>query len=215
LTTRIATARIGLLLAAALLAGCSTCSDISGFFVEPEPDLENPNTYGGAEVAFRYPGNWKATESILSELGVTAKIIELESPGNAYLAVQVFNPALPIDVSDMLDETTRMMQQEMARITGGLVTADHGVTVDCSRQLLGALRQGKRRSLSVEVLGERVPHTVEIYVVEISGYTIVVLTTGADEDMSRLGPGYALALDTLQVVAQPAAPPPATGAQAF
>ncbi|MBW2278067.1 MAG: hypothetical protein JRF63_11270 [Deltaproteobacteria bacterium] len=191
----------GLALSATLLAGCSSCEAVSGFFVEPAPELEHPQTYSGAEVAFYYPGNWKATESNLSDVGVTAKIIEVESAGNAYLAVQIFTPALPLDALELLDETTRAMHAEVSRMSGGLVRSGDGITTDVTRQLLGAVRAGKRRQLTLEVLGEQVPHTIEVYAVELAQLSVVVLTTGADEDMSRLGPGYAQVLDSLQLVA--------------
>jgi len=190
------------------LLGCSSCEEVSGFFVEPAPELETPKTYSGAEVAFQYPGNWTARESNLSEPGITAKIVEVESAGNAYLAVQIFKPALPLEVTDLLDEMTRGMHAEIARLSGGLASSGDGVTQDVTRQLLGTIRPGKRRQISLQVLGEQVPHTIEAYVVELSQMTVCILSSGADDDMSRLGPGYAQVLDSLQVVAQPVLPLP-------
>ena len=189
-----------------LLVGCSACEELMGFFVEPQPDVENPKTFTGREIAFSYPGNWKATASTLCEGEITARIVEIESAGNAYLAVQVFSPAMSLDPAELLEETTREMHMEISRVSGGLVNSGDGITTDVTRQLLGAVRPGKKRSLTVEVFGERVPHTIEIYAVELQNLSVVVLSTGADEDLRKLGPGYALVLDSLQLVAQPTPP---------
>jgi hypothetical protein len=191
---------VGAALATVLLSGCSACEEVMGFFVEPKPDVENPKTFTGREIGFSYPGNWKATESTLSEGEIVARIVELESAGTAYLAIQVFRPAMPLDATELLDETTREMHMEISRISGGLVDSGDGITTDVTRQLLGAVRSGKRRSVSVTMLGERVPHTIEIYVAELEHLTVAVLSTGADEDLRKLEPGYAMVLDSLRLV---------------
>jgi hypothetical protein len=197
------TTATALLLSAALLSGCSSCGDVLGFFVEPTPDIDNPKQYARGGITFSYPGNWNLTQSALAEAGISIDIIEISSQGNAYMAVQVFTPALPLELTEILDETTKVMHEEVSRMTGGLVRSDDGTTRDVSRQVLGAVRPGLERQVTIEVLGERTPHTIEVYGAEFAAISVVVISSAADEDLHKIGPGYALVLDSLAVVGQP------------
>ena len=183
------------LLLAPLALATSTGCDLFG---EPKPDVANKQTFSGEGLHFDYPGNWESqVERETVEGGVTLTSIFVQAKrGNAMAIVQQFSPAVPVDYDMLVAEFVKGVQEGMP----GFASAkqlDGGQWPAINRTLVGADRPGRQVHYAAEVLGESVPHTVEIFFVELEDRTVVVYTQVPDEDRGKAVPGFDLLLDSL------------------
>ncbi len=183
-----------LALVASLLATPLGC----GMFGEPTPDLDDKQRYAEHGLSFEYPGNWK-TEVEQEQLpgGVSLTSITVSGKrGNAMTIVQQFQPAVPVDYDDLVGEFVVGVREAMP----GFVEArqlDSGDWPTIHRQLFGAEREGRKVRYAIELLGESVPHTVDIYFAELEDRLVVVYAQIPDEDRDKAMPGFNLIMDSI------------------
>ena len=124
-----------------LLIGCG----------EPIAQTKKPQLYNKNGVSFSYPGNWKITEDI--SLGADARVILIESPGDAIMCIQIYPEKQALSLVDYAkwfesNSATNVPFLKVTKSTFG-TTQKHGVFERITADF------------SVVLLGENVPHTRE------------------------------------------------------
>ena len=186
------------LLACALVGGAG-CERVSGFFSEPQAQVESPQRYEKDGISFEYPGNWKLTEETIEENGITVNNITVESAGNALLMVQTFEPAVPLELATHFEVVMNGMQEAVDKQVGGLAEGARGAVTDFQRQFLGEQRPGKRGEITVSILGEKVPGVVSMFVAVLEDRTVLLFSTVPDADRAKVEPGFDQVIDSLKV----------------
>jgi len=189
---------LGLLLSTALLSPLVLGSTGCGILGEPKADVVNRLEFDRDGLSFDYPGNWETqVERETVEGGVTLTSVFVQAKrGNAMVIVQQFSPAVPVDYDMLVSEFVKGVQEGMP----GFASAkqlDGGQWPELTRKLVDSERPGRQVHYAAEVLGESVPHTVEIFFVEAEDRTVVVYTQVPDEDRSKAEAGFNLVMDTL------------------
>ena len=182
----------------ALVAGLSTgCQAIVGALLgEPAADVEHPETFSRAGLSFSYPGNWsvEAEQETIEEIELTT--ITVESSGSALLMLMQYQPGTELG-EDYADEFLSRFGAELGGVAEGALTVQsHGVE-DTTRALFGREVRGRQKAISASLLGEQVPHTQRVFVVDLEDRSVVTYSQIADEDAKNARPGFELVLDTL------------------
>lgn len=182
-----------LLVCAAAPGGCERAR---GWFAEPRPQVEAPHRHTSGAISLAFPADWTLREEAAQEQDVTLRTLQLESPGEALLILQSFEPALAVDVDEHLERTLQALAAELGA-RGDPGPGARGEVVAFERALLGAPRPALRATITAP--GEWAPRIVELVVVVLPTRTLVVLTTIPEADRARAQPGFDLVLDTLAV----------------
>ena len=190
----------GLLMCAAL-ATASGCERVQAWFGEPAAEVEVTRRYAAEGLSFAYPGNWRLREEPGGAGDVELRTIVLESSGDALLLVQLFRPALAIDLDEHLELTTRTMAADLAGQGGG-AGVEPGVVTAFEREWLGERRAARRGSILVATPGQQAASAIELFTAELAGpagCTGLVFTMSPDAGRARAAAGFDLVLDTLAV----------------
>jgi hypothetical protein len=168
-----------------------------GMFGEPKPDIAAAQRHTGAGLTFEYPGNWEAEVEQEQLEGMTLTMITVSSKhGNAVAIVQQFQPLPVVDrdqiVQDFYEGITEAVPgvAKINRLDGGTAATIH-------RALLGAEREGRKLRYSIEIMGESVPHTVDMIFAELEDRLVIVYSQIPDEDREKAMPGFELIMDSL------------------
>ena len=176
------------------LSIATSCS----LFIEPAPNVDQPKTYSDHGVTYDYPGNWKVSEESMNEGGTEITTITVESPGSTIAIVQVFDSPIDIEMDMLVDEFQKGMSSALSAQFGGIVTVEQRDRVPTERNILGGSREGRKARFDVAILGEKVPHTVDLYGMKLTERTIALYLQAPDEDVEKVKPGFDLVLDTLR-----------------
>jgi hypothetical protein len=186
-------ALVGSLLMTLLLITPIAC----GMFGEPEPDVATAQRHTSAGLTFEYPGNWKTEVAQEHVEGTTITTITVSSKfGNAVALVQQFQPRADVDRDQVVHDFfagVRGAVPELAtieRLDGGQAETIH-------RRLFGESREGRRLRYAIEMLGEKVPHTVDMVFAELDDRLVIVYAQIPDEDRGKALPGFDLVMDSL------------------
>lgn len=195
------TAMAALAMSLLVLQGCS-CDELFGFFNEPAADVGSPlqATVGG--VSFNYPGNWKLTTSVVNENGVNVEMAEIESAGSSYVMVQVFNQPIPLDgeLDTLLSQGLMAMKSAVNDMSAGLMGASGMDAIQpLTRNMLGAMRNGRQAVVQYTVLNEPLPYRMEIVAATLADRSVLVMFGIAQEDWGSASPGYDQVIDTMVV----------------
>jgi hypothetical protein len=190
-----ATPRVALPLIAALgLLPAGGCQLLMG---EPAADVANPKRFTGHGLAFDYPGNWSQTSETEVIEGIEMATITTESPGSSLAIVQQFRPSVPIGLDDVLDDFTQGMRESLSEEMGGVVGMTDRSDSAVEHALLGSPREGRRKQYTLELLGEKADHTVDMYAAELDDRAVIVYVQAADEDLEKATPGFELVMGSL------------------
>ncbi|MEM6292346.1 MAG: hypothetical protein AAGA54_13820 [Myxococcota bacterium] len=176
-----------------LVAAVSTLALGCGFFMEPTPDVDNPEQASAGAVEVKYPGNWKTSLETDTIEGVEFSSLTIESSGNAIAVVQVFEPAVPLEPDEVftmyMEGVTEASKTEM----GGLVdVGTQTATSPFSHDLLGSSVEGRTATYNLSMLGETVPHKIQTVHTSTDDYTVVVVAQAPAEDWAKAEPGFEL-----------------------
>lgn len=161
-----------------------------GMFGEPKPDLEGAETFTGAGLRFEHPGNWETEVEQDKFDDLTMTMITVTSKhGNAVAIIQQFQPQAVVDRDQLVVEFFEGVRESMPGITD-IRRLDGGEAEVISQPLLGSEREGRRLRYAIELLGETVPHTVDIVFAELEDRLVIVYTQIPDEDRSKAMPGF-------------------------
>ncbi len=180
---------VALLFPGCVLAAC-------GFFVEPTPDVANPNHETIAGFSFAYPGNWKATRTTTVNNGFTTTLANIESSGNALFMVQIFEPGLPLDPDGYYTTFMAEVQNASKDELGGLVEVETKDASKLSKGVMGEEWEGRAGSFDVVLLGETVPTLVEILLQVGDDQSVSLISHAPKEDWAKVKPGFDLVLSS-------------------
>ncbi|MBA3546708.1 MAG: hypothetical protein H0T76_09520 [Nannocystis sp.] len=187
------------LLCVALGLGSPGCERVQAWFGEPRAEVEAPLQFAAGGVSFDYPGNWQLHEEIGESGEVELRTLVLESRGDAMTLIQVFRPALPIDLDEHLALTMRTLIADFTARGGGVAEVEAGAVTAFERWWLGAERAARRASMRVAMPGEEVASALELHAAQLAGATVLVFTMVPDGGRARAAAGFDLVLDTLAV----------------
>ena len=186
----------GLLVCVALLTGCER---VQAWFGEPRAEAEVPLHHEAGGVSFAYPGNWQLHEEVGEPGDVELRTLVLESRGDAIVLIQVFRPALAIDLDEHLALTMRTLVADFAGRGGGVAEALPGAVAVFERSWLGATRPARRASMRVAMPGEEVASAIELHAASLAGSTVLVFTMVPDAGRAQAAAGFDLVLATLAI----------------
>ena len=177
--------------AAALAIG--GCSVPIGLFLAKHEVVE----YADHGVAFSHRDDWTVTAETETTMGVELTMITIDGPDSALVVVQQFRPSMSIDVDELLASFTTDMRTTAEQQVGGLVDYTQAATQPATRTILGSARNGKESHFSLSLLGETLPHTVQLFPIPLEDRTVVVFMQVADEDLADTTEGFDTILDSL------------------
>jgi hypothetical protein len=168
-----------------------------GMFGEPKPDIVDAQRHTGAGLTFQYPGNWEieVEQQPINDITVTM-ITATSKRGNAVAIVQQFQPLPVVDRDQIVVDFFAGIREAMPGVAT-IARLDGGVAPTIHRELLGAEREGRKLRYSIEVLGESVPHTVDMIFAELEDRLIIVYSQIPDSDREVAMPGFDLVMDSL------------------
>jgi len=178
-----------------LSSGCGPVVD--ALFGEPTADIEHPKTFDQAGLAFSYPGNWTLEVEEETIEGIETAMISVESPSTAIVTLMQFRPGVELGPG-YAEEFMSEIQAEFDSSLGGVMKAKGKGTIDVQRNLLGHEAAGKQRRVDVSVLGEKVPHTQQVLVLDLEDRSLAACSQAASEDLPKAQPGFDLVLDSLK-----------------
>ncbi len=183
------------ILLVSLVSGCGPVVD--ALFGEPKADIDNPKSFDQAGLAFSYPGNWTLEVEEETIEGIETAMISVESPSTAIVTLMQWRPGVDLGPG-YAEEFMNEIQAEFDSTLGGVVQAQGKGTIDIERELLGHEAAGKQRRVDVSVLGEKVPHTQQVLVLDLEDRSLAACSQAANEDLSKAKPGFDLVLDSLK-----------------
>jgi hypothetical protein len=175
-----------LALAVALLAG-SGCA-------ERTADVGHPHAFDDVGLSFSYPGNW----TVSVDKGESFRTVELETPGNALGLVMEFRPAIDVDLDSFAKRTMEGMKRHVDEKGHGVFDLKILPRTASRRKLLGEPRDGFHYAFSIGAGGEDLPHGADIWGAKLPERTVVVWMQTADEDRSKVQPGFDQVLDSMR-----------------
>ena len=191
----------GWLVCGLLGVGSGGCERVETWFGEPQAEVQAPLRHDEDGVSFAYPGNW----SLREEPGATAEIdlhtLVLASRGDALMLLQVFRPAVVIDLDEHLELTMRTLIADFAGRGGGVGEVVPGPVTTFERAWLGAPRQARRAAIHVVMPGEEADRAIELHAARLPACTVVVFTMVPEGGQAQAGAGFDLVLDTLAIAA--------------
>ena len=94
-------------------------------------------------------------------------------------------------------DLTKEMRAETEGQIGGLVDYAQGDTKPIERMIHGSMRSGLESRFTLSLLGESVPHTAQLFPVELDDRVVLVFLQVADEDRAAHGAGFDMIVDSL------------------
>lgn len=183
------------MLGAALVAAGGGCE---AWFGEPRADVAAPLRHDADGLSFTYPGNWALREEA-GAAEIDLRTFVLESRGDALMLVQVFRPALAIDLDEHLAATMATLVADFAARAGGVGEVEPGAVTDFERGWLGEGRAARRASIRVTMPGEEAASAIELYTASLADCTVLVFTMVPDAGRAQAGVGFNMVLDTIAV----------------
>jgi hypothetical protein len=183
-------------LRSSLLLSFACGSLACGLFGEPKADVDNPKRYAANGIVFDYPGNWSAKDETETIEGIELHTVEVESSGSALAIVNQYRPGFEIDIDEVADDLVEAMREGLGTL-GKVVSLSPGSQREVEHEIVGAVRYGRERAFDSTALGEKVPHTVRIFPIELDDRTVVLYLQSADEDRAKANPGFDLLLRTI------------------
>ena len=190
----------GLWLGAALGAASAGCGRVQAWFGEPQADVLAPLRHAADGVSFDYAGNW----TLRAEPGqaeVDLQTLVLESRGDALMLVQVFRPALVIDLDEHLALTMGTLVADFAARGGGVAEVETGPVTAFERVWLGERRAARRASIRVAMPGEEADSAIELFAASLADRTVLVFTMVPDAGRAQAAAGFDRVLDTMTIAA--------------
>jgi len=158
---------------------------------EKPADIKSPNQYAKHGISFNYPSNWDLMEEDLIE-DVTN--VSVESPGSAIFMLQIFDEEHAISLGEFAQWYSKEANE---LIPIGKVTSDPLVTV--SKKIHSVETSGKKELFTITLLGQKVPHQREFYILEQSGKVLYLISQMALEDQKVVDPGFDLIFKSFSV----------------
>lgn len=184
----------------AWVAAIGGCEGARAWFGEPRADVAAPRRHASGGISFALPGDWSVRDGLARVEDTELRTIEVEGPGEAFLLIQSFEPAVAVDLDEQLGRTLDAMLARLGE-RADLGPGARGEVVKIHHTWLGAPRSGLRATIMAP--GEWAPRLVELHAAPLPGRTLLVYTTIPEADRDRVQAGFDLVLDSLAVEAAP------------
>lgn len=163
------------------VSGCEKAADVSA-----------PIAYKKGDIHFSYPGNWTVSDDTEQD-GMRYLIVE--SPGDALLIVQVYGKQQALT---SLSEYVRWFSAQSRKniAVGSVAESDF---FDIETQDISMGEKGIRERFSIVLLGERVPHVRDYYMMEMEDKVAFLVAQSATDDMGKVTPGFKLILNSIVI----------------
>jgi hypothetical protein len=158
------------------------------------PDVEQRTAVDTERISFEVPGNWTHTVENSDIDGMVMDQHEVDTQGNAFLAVTVYGTPAALSPGELADMYLEALPAEM----GGLAVNESGRS-PTTRTLSGGPASGLEVGFSVEVLGVAAPHTLVVYTLQSAENSATILIQVPDDERAREQPGIDLVLDSLEL----------------
>ena len=162
---------------------------------ETAPDVASPQTWSGSGLSFDYPGNWSAE----AETSAGFQSVTVESTGSTMVIVQIYEPGTDLSLDVFAPIFVTEMQKAMAEIAGGMIDLEPPKLTTSSRAIAGATRDARTGAFEVELFGIKVPHTIDMYMIDRSSGPILIYVQAPDEDRPTSLPGIDQVLDSMKI----------------
>jgi hypothetical protein len=138
-----------------------------------------------------HPDNWTLTEDEILEGG--ARYVNLEDADNTVFIVTLF----PADFETDLKEYAENIKNDLpSSIPVGEVSATR--VAETSRNILGKIAKGIRHNFSISLVGQKVPHTQEFFMIEGKKLDAVIMIQAPDEDWQAAEKEFKVIFDSLK-----------------
>jgi len=153
---------------------------------EKMADVSSPQLYSKDGLAFSYPGNWNITgEEALGDAGEKAKLLNVESPGDAIVIICVFDYASEQTLLEWATDFSLSMKEE---IPFGEV-GDSRFS-DVTRMGKTGKIKGIKNNVELSFLGETVPHVQEFFSIRNNETSAFIVCQSAEEDLEKTEPAF-------------------------
>lgn len=160
---------------------------------------DEAKAYAEHGLSFSHRASWDLETERDDTSGVELVIITVDGPDSALAMIEQFRPKIAIDAAELMATLTQEMRVEAEGQIGGLVGYEQRGTKSITRKILGAERNGLESQFSISLLGEQVPHTAQLFPIELDDRTIIVFLQVADEDRAAHAAGFDTIVDSLAV----------------
>ena len=158
-------------------------------------DIASPQSYSKDGISFRYPGNWKITEEeVLGDLGEKAKLLNVESPGDAIVVICAFDYASEQTLLEWATDFSLSMKSE---IPFGEV-GDSRFS-DVTRMGKTGKIKGIKNKVELSFLGETVPHVQEFFSIRNKETSAFIVCHSAEEDLEKTEPAFRQIVGSFQL----------------
>lgn len=158
-----------------------------------------PKTYSMHGLELTHPGDWAVTTTEEESDGVRYVDVTIESDDSGIVLVQQIEPAVDVDRDELMTMMTDELRKETESQVGGLIDFEQGAKQTITRSILGSERTGVESRFTLTLLGQRVPHTAQMFPCVLADRTIVLYLQVADEDRADHLAGFDGILDSLAV----------------
>jgi hypothetical protein len=161
------------------------CSKSSG------PELDKLTSVSAGKLSFSYPSNWRAKLVQDKKNGKRRlRSYRVRVSPSATAVVQLFEPAVELDVKLYAAKFLRGFRKALAEKTLGLLSSEGVVHKRITRRFVGRDRAGLRIKLELKLIAEQTPSTVDLDIAKLSHATIVLVALAADKDFDTINHGF-------------------------
>lgn len=157
---------------------------------EKVAEVDAPRKYAKDGIAFDYPGNWTVSEEAFADLNW--KLIDVESPGDAFVMITVFG----FEDGSTLREYVKSFLEEIEMPVGKVENLE---LAEITAKGKAGLLKGLRNRMQLSLMGVNVPHTQEFYRIECTEGVVYVVCQSAEEDLKMTGPAFKQILGSITV----------------
>lgn len=125
---------------------------------------------------FSYPDNWKVTEDTILENNV--RHVNVEDGDNTLFIIQIMSSDYEVDLEDHAGNVVKEIRTSLP--VGNVVKVAFGTA---SREFSGKKYDGVRREYSVSVLGQTLPHTIDLFLIRGETANALVMIQAPDDDL--------------------------------
>ncbi len=160
---------------------------------------EKPQHYSQYGIEFTHPGDWDAETTVEDVDGLRYVEIGVDGPDAAFVMIQQITPGIEVDRDELMTMLGDELRKENEAQLGGLMDFQQGARETITRTILGSECTGLQSEFSLVLLGQRVPHTTQMFPCELADRTVVIYLQVADEDRADHVGSFDTILDSLAV----------------
>lgn len=148
-------------------------------------------SYSKDGFSFTHPDNWTITEDAIQEGDI--RVVDAEDADNSLFIISLVSKDNTFD----LDEQVQYFKKGFGKnLPIGKV--EGMVASNISRVINGTERSGRRLKFAISLMGEKVPHTTDMFVIEGEKLNALVTLQAPEEDWAAAEKEFQVMLDSLR-----------------